>query len=894
MQNVKTDVSWVREKNFDPLKVNKTDFVIFEEFKGKVFHHLKETKCASIKLEIKEKVQVMGGCYVDNLVEKVTHLVTDNPKSEKYLAAAEAGVTLMCSSWIEAVWVASQAANVHAKDKEFRNTAVYHFKIFVFAVLTDVLVCSGIAGATSEKYKAARKQSDIKCVDISWITESIEKGYALPHTSFPVRKSTSTPSKGDRHVDPDFSTISAIGVPNMSQRVCIEESVVANASLGCYSSPSKPGPSKRKDRITHVIVGDQKYPEVRNIKSKGYPCLLVSVQWLLASMEKEHPLGLSLLRTNKTVTQCRIEEVKENTAENFQNAEDDILKQYQFPSSSAQDEDTLVRLLKNAKDVDFTNQIQPIPQAMHEFKPSETSTQQDPAEIITENATESTSEMFFEGLKFLVIGFDDGHFDYIKSIIEDSSGELVPKTYKGIPDYIVVPVFNKCEIRQTATEIVNELFIKQCELDGCLVTDITYYHRPFDLPDTTPLENCVITISGYSSVERNFLGSLIENLGGQHQEQFARVTSEPRGVVASTHLVSDKPSGKKHAAAIKWGLPAVNKDWLMECAKRGVKVPEKEYIVKMDDSEISPPNSSATTKTATRTSCASGAEASGTPNVGPGSGKKSEFSTPINQRLRRASFSNSADKPMSQVTPVNKIVQQYMESNADGTPVQDSPDHFRWMGMKTPNTPLGLFDPNPSPQVRKECEYWLKQIPDFLPHGPRRLSTPDFQSREDEATGENVAMEVENNEQHRLINSKLQQLEELLSASGGGRRQSRNFQSTIPIPEGNKEYKDSQACTVGWDFRGEEVFAIDWELTGSPFDDTVHVTHCFLEQRSVKDYADYIPLAQQDNRGVRRNNSTNLASGKEKGSSRVQPDHDTRLKYVMFTRSSKNCDHDIR
>lgn len=40
------------------------------------------------KMEIKDKVQVMGGCYIDTLAEKITHLVTDNPKSEKYLVRA--------------------------------------------------------------------------------------------------------------------------------------------------------------------------------------------------------------------------------------------------------------------------------------------------------------------------------------------------------------------------------------------------------------------------------------------------------------------------------------------------------------------------------------------------------------------------------------------------------------------------------------------------------------------------------------------------------------------------------------------------------------------------------------------------------------------------------------
>ncbi|KAJ8920479.1 hypothetical protein NQ315_005347 [Exocentrus adspersus] len=63
---------------------------------------------------------------------------------------------------------------------------------------------------------------------------------------------------------------------------------------------------------------------------------------------------------------------------------------------------------------------------------------------------------------------------------------------------------------------------------------------------------------------------------------------------------------------------------------------------------------------------------------------------------------------------------------------------------------------------------------------------------------------AEDSTQNRLIHNRLQQLEEMLSASNEERRQSRNFQSTIPIPEGNKEFKDSQACTVGWDYTERE------------------------------------------------------------------------------------------
>lgn len=83
------------------------------------------------------------------------------------------------------------------------------------------------SSTNSEKYKAARQQRNIKCVNLSWITDSIEKGYALPHTNYQVRKMTSTPTKPNEQVNPEFSMISAIGAPNMSQRGLIEETMAS-------------------------------------------------------------------------------------------------------------------------------------------------------------------------------------------------------------------------------------------------------------------------------------------------------------------------------------------------------------------------------------------------------------------------------------------------------------------------------------------------------------------------------------------------------------------------------------------------------------------------------------------------------------------------------------------
>lgn len=42
----------------------------------------------STKAAIKEKVQLMGGCYFDDLTCKNTHLITESVKSEKYLVSS--------------------------------------------------------------------------------------------------------------------------------------------------------------------------------------------------------------------------------------------------------------------------------------------------------------------------------------------------------------------------------------------------------------------------------------------------------------------------------------------------------------------------------------------------------------------------------------------------------------------------------------------------------------------------------------------------------------------------------------------------------------------------------------------------------------------------------------
>lgn len=47
----------------------------------------------------------------------------------------------------------------------------------------------------------------------------------------------------------------------------------------------------------------------------------------------------------------------------------------------------------------------------------------------------------------------------------------------------------------------------------------------------------------------------------------------------STHLICPVSEGSKYAAAVKWNLPAVVADWLLECGNTMKFVDETPYLV---------------------------------------------------------------------------------------------------------------------------------------------------------------------------------------------------------------------------------------------------------------------------------------------------------------------------
>lgn len=70
----------------------------------------------------------------------------------------------------------------------------------------------------------------MKCVTLEWVYDSISKGYALPFNSYTVMKSTSTPTKENEIMNPDFSVMSAIApIGGGNEKSVLQETMFTNS-----------------------------------------------------------------------------------------------------------------------------------------------------------------------------------------------------------------------------------------------------------------------------------------------------------------------------------------------------------------------------------------------------------------------------------------------------------------------------------------------------------------------------------------------------------------------------------------------------------------------------------------------------------------------------------------
>ncbi|XP_076255601.1 mutagen-sensitive 101 isoform X2 [Rhynchophorus ferrugineus] len=860
------DYLW-QESQQKVISTNDSDFL--EKFKCPIFH--KQIICTtgissrSEKVKLQELITANGGEMVGKLNLHQTHVLichgTEGTTSEKFKAAKSRSIPCVTTDWLfNSVekgyslpyknYQVKAATSTPTKDSENVNPN--------FSCISSIGILSGMQKSQIDETMRCSISNEKKRKASEDLIDKIDMKRVKGAGSFL-----------------DGCSIFVAGF-NFEQRDKLNKAINLSGATR-YDSLS--------DRVTHVIVGDPCCAEVQTALNKKLVCTFVSVQWLLDSIEQQRPAkeedyaiyniiekqsnehnisspvnkkALNILRKSKLAVE-NVEKQGTSDTDKEILGDDTLTQQYLGNISKQEKQDTLNKLLegvvfpenKTLAEPEFTLKTRTLKTAPVSMQSNNESSVRFEADESSSQVTTGVSAnvSIFCSYTFVVANFDEETTEVIEEHIEVSGGTVIKNISGSIVDYLVVPILkkNKSPHKICAREIVNELFIIESIEEENLV-NLSYYHRPIDIPSNNPLKDCVVTISAYTGQERHFLKTVIEGLGGVFQEQFSRRNIPSKNVLASTHLVLPTAEGKKYEAAIKWKLPVVNKEWLLQCVSSGSKVHIDDFLVDKNDQG----------KDSTFKNCSG--EGSSSSSKADQSNQKNTFeetplknieitdnvSTPTKQldnKNVKTPLNQIYQTPetYSQVTPLNKILQDAIANKILPTP---SPKTYYPWDPKTPDTPIGAFiRDNPSPALRKEMQKYVDSFPEYVPP-KRRLSTPLSELRKrlrnkvlyggecnvNSQDEQNVSRGINDSHEDGIgllpedqistseklkVGQKLQQLQDMVMASGSGsgcRRPSRlseivqncespSAEATIPR---NTE-TNSQVYTVDWDYGQRET-----------------------------------------------------------------------------------------
>ncbi|CAK9821901.1 DNA topoisomerase 2-binding protein 1-A [Anthophora retusa] len=713
----------------------KADHAMFDKYKASVFLHLVVTSTNLSKRqkeEIKRLINNNGGTFMgplDGTKVKVVLAPENCPLTEKLKYAKQANIPCLTPNWVyESIEVGYALP--------FKNYLIKSLKASSTpekSHVSESFNCSAISSI----------QCDVQgnCVDESMLTtmsnasslDTLPNVSVAPATSVFDRLTFSEAKSAGPFLD-GCSIYLAGFVSNQRDKL--------NRILNVGSATRLDDIS---EALTHVIVGDENRAasELKLMKAKELCPYILTLEWLEESIKLKRPApeenflceqksgvaqkvteppsplskkNLQMLQKprNIRIPSFDLDRKLASLEKEKEKESSDILQQYLQDTVVTANDKTMEEFLKPHTPVLDKNNDKTL---LHDRKSQERRLKKSitPAKwpskydaddsAVPISQTSTLNDRLFEGLTFVVTGFNDEE-SYVAETIAAMNGKVVPGTFAGIPDYGVVP---KCgaPLKHTVNEIVTDLYIEDC-VNQELIVEIMYYHRPLSIKKhSNPLSGCVITMSMYTGVERSYLAALATELGAMCQDIFVRKTNLEKNTYGSTHLVCPTPEGNKYNAAVKWKLPAVTAEWLKSCAAQLKRVNETPFLV---GETIAPENPS---QTCTEDSSSSAS------NLG-------QVSLPTEPAIKK-----------NIITPKRHVPNlQGMEGSSGDTPIinrrlsmlmnktPQSPFH-----VSTPETPYGqVFKPDPSPETRKGWVKWVDNFPDLRVEEPplkkRALSTP--------------------------------------------------------------------------------------------------------------------------------------------------------------------------
>lgn len=366
--------------------------------------------------------------------------------------------------------------------------------------------------------------------------------------------------------------------------------------------------------------------------------------------------------------------------------------------------------------------------------------------VVSETEGDQSLAPIFYKKTFQLVQFAGPDTDKLTQLIKQLGGRVVTrKSGVRVTDYAIVPVFADRAVTSTITadHVVSDIWLTECEKRKRLVA-AQYYHRCVTEASSKILEGCVVTTSGFETWELQYLFEVISHMGGITQGDLSKGVHEKRGLLPSTHLLTNyTTNNKKYDGAKRWRLKTVNSHWIDDSLKAGKRLEETEYPVP----EVSKDKTFATPQPVDRiakkkvsvavTTPESGVAPTAAPPRLAASPKKPivpespQYQSPILSQL-------SPDSQLSPVSRKHKEVMDRIKWKVEHGLLYDSdvesPSSTRLRDMqeakRAPETPMSpgtarLLRPDASRSERKEMRDFLKKIPNNTPPPPRRrLSTP--------------------------------------------------------------------------------------------------------------------------------------------------------------------------
>ncbi|KAJ7322572.1 hypothetical protein JRQ81_018859 [Phrynocephalus forsythii] len=473
-----------------------------------------------------------------------------------------------------------------------------------------------------QKYECARRWN-VHCISMQWLFDSLEKGFCQDEAMYSVisklkqgnTPSTSTPTneaiKFESRTLSDVSHISNISLTDVNETSCPTAMVsrqdpppddLNNLDISSLQAPEDLldgcriylcGFSGKKldkmrrlinsgggvrfnqlnEDVTHVIVGDCDDELKQFLKKTAQRPYAVTAQWLLECFRKGYLLPeqqftpADYLPENTPVLEQpsflkRNNLLKKEAVNVVQppEADDELLSQY------VTQETTLVPVGDRSR-ID-NNVIQ---------EGDEFATRDSP---LTETSTFVEGSLF-SGKRFFVLGFGKEDESSLGAQIEENSGKVLLPQRKSVSHYAVVPLLGGYKVESTVGEVVTNTWLMACiEQQALLDPNSSPLFTPLPVKEgSTPLEQCVLSFSQFSGIEKESLTDLAKLLGARVQDFFVRRANPRKKTLVSTHLVVKEPGGSKYEAAKKWDFPAVTVAWLLESARTGIKADESKFLV---------------------------------------------------------------------------------------------------------------------------------------------------------------------------------------------------------------------------------------------------------------------------------------------------------------------------